>query len=72
MKRCFSAGIVPAGNAIGGSVDCDLGFAGADECLSIIRYKHPIIDEIESTGLTTLSDGTRVPVQAMLDRKVGK
>ena len=34
--------------------------------------KHPIIDEIESAGLTTLSDGTRVPVQGNIGPESGK
>ena len=33
---------------------------------------HPVIDEIESTGLTTLSDGTRVPIHGNVGPDSGK
>ena len=33
---------------------------------------HPVIDEIEATGLTTLSDGTRVPVRGNVGPESGK
>ena len=34
--------------------------------------KHPIIEEIESSGLTTLSDGTRVPVHSNMGPESGR
>jgi predicted O-methyltransferase YrrM len=33
---------------------------------------HPVIDEIESTGLTTLSDGTRIPIHGNIGPESGK
>jgi predicted O-methyltransferase YrrM len=34
--------------------------------------RHPVIDEIESSGLTTLSDGTRVPIHSNVGPESGK
>jgi predicted O-methyltransferase YrrM len=34
--------------------------------------KHPLLDEIESTGLTTLSDGTRVAIQGNIGPESGE
>ena len=34
--------------------------------------RHPIIDEIESTGLTKLSDGTLIPIRANVGPESGK
>jgi predicted O-methyltransferase YrrM len=34
--------------------------------------KHQVIDEIESSGLTTLPDGTRVPIQSHVGLESGK
>jgi predicted O-methyltransferase YrrM len=34
--------------------------------------KHPVIDEIESSGLTTLPDGTRVPIHSNVGLESGK
>ena len=34
--------------------------------------KHPVIDEIESSGLTILPDGTRVPIHSNIGPESGK
>ena len=34
--------------------------------------KHPIIEEIQSSGLTTLSDGARVPIHSNMGPESGR